>query len=992
MVKVPKSKGPLRRILKGIRVTLLMALFLLVIPFVYIHNVGVPPYIKVWLFEPWEKTGHRFEVGDIYWRWPKTIEALNVKLEKPGDPQFPSLLATMVEIDLRFPVLNPRHVGLKNLKLKNGVLSWKAINLTNAGQTMVVSNLQLNAGFSSRNLLTVRDLTGRSGGLQIAIEGHLTNWNEIISTPATKPGPVTLEKIQKLVSEVSISEKSSLLIGFRADSRDLTAASVNIAARIPAISGPWGKARELNARLVCSAGEIKDLLLTAAQIESPLVHGNLLHLSGTTGSLFQEDELFHGDFRFRGQNIALKNFESSSVQLHSSGRFSFSPPYFQELRNEGKLRKLKSYGNDCHELRFTADLDPGIHAGVLGENTPLTRLFEFRNWKADLFFNQLNLKEQGLSFEELKLAGFKSGDRLTLQNAEGKLFGGDFTFRGSLATNGLLEVRGKSGIDPKRISHMLTVQREKWLKNFSWESPPQVDFQASMQVPTHHVSSTNWLETAQESLFLNGQVKIGALSYGGIPFPQTESAFNYSNRVWTVPHLASIRPEGRLDVNYWGDDSTGRYRLRVVSQFDPKIASTVLTNLDLGFFDQLDLSTPPRIRAQIEGEWGTNSNIRSVEADIAVTNFVYRGTHVDTAVGNLTFSNSLLRATDVKLTRADRMLRFEEATYNTRTSEGTVTNGFCNMDPILAAGLIHQGAVEAIEPFKFARIPTVYADGAFKVGERNRTDIHFNVEGEQFSWENLGADWLRGDVYWRGQTMMVTNIQARAYLNGNLAGWTYFDFRPRQGNEFIFELAFADVDLQTFLRSSRKETNSLSGVVSGLLAVDSANTGSIDSWQGHGRVNLREGFLWEFPIFGLFSPVLNTLLPGLGSSKAKEASANFKITNSVISTQDLEVRSKALRLAYRGSVDFHENVNARVEGEIFKDAWLVGKILSTMLLPLSKLFEYKVTGTLSNPVAEPLHIPKFLMQTLRPINTLKELMREKDEKPPGLPPEEGKKP
>ena len=52
-------------------------------------------------------------------------------------------------------------------------------------------------------------------------------------------------------------------------------------------------------------------------------------------------------------------------------------------------------------------------------------------------------------------------------------------------------------------------------------------------------------------------------------------------------------------------------------------------------------------------------------------------------------------------------------------------------------------------------------------------------------------------------------------------------------------------------------------------------------------------------------------------------------------------------------------------------------------VPVTKLFEYEVKGTLGRPVAEPRYIPRFLMLLLKPTSLLKELL-------PG-PPAEGLK-
>jgi hypothetical protein len=127
--------------------------------------------------------------------------------------------------------------------------------------------------------------------------------------------------------------------------------------------------------------------------------------------------------------------------------------------------------------------------------------------------------------------------------------------------------------------------------------------------------------------------------------------------------------------------------------------------------------------------------------------------------------------------------------------------------------------------------------------------------------------------------------------------------------------------------------------------------------------------------------MLNAIAPGSGDSRAREASASFIITNGLLSTDDLEIRSTGFRLLYRGTVDARERLNARAEANLLRDTPVFGHLLSWMLLPFDKIFEYRVTGTLSKPDTEPLYIPKIFMDLLRPFHSLKMMLPETPSKP-----------
>jgi hypothetical protein len=132
--------------------------------------------------------------------------------------------------------------------------------------------------------------------------------------------------------------------------------------------------------------------------------------------------------------------------------------------------------------------------------------------------------------------------------------------------------------------------------------------------------------------------------------------------------------------------------------------------------------------------------------------------------------------------------------------------------------------------------------------------------------------------------------------------------------------------------------------------------------------------IWEIPVFGILSPMLDGVMPGLGSSRASEGSATFSITNGVIFSDDLQIKSAVMRLRYWGRVDLTGRVDAHAEADLLRDAWMVGRFLSLALWPVSKLFEYQITGTVNEPKSEPVFlVPKLMLLPFHPIRTLKTL-------------------
>jgi hypothetical protein len=256
------------------------------------------------------------------------------------------------------------------------------------------------------------------------------------------------------------------------------------------------------------------------------------------------------------------------------------------------------------------------------------------------------------------------------------------------------------------------------------------------------------------------------------------------------------------------------------------------------------------------------------------------------------------------------------------------------------------------------------------------TDMKFEIlKGAPFQWRRLNTTNITGTLYWRGQTLLLTNVAA-AFYGGSANGSAYFDFRvPHEGADFNFAVDVTNLNLHLLALDLSTTGNHLEGILAGQLVVTNASTMNYESWNGYGRAKLRDGLLWDIPIISILSPMLNAIAPGLGNSRATEASARFGITNGVGFTDSLEIRSTMTRLEYAGTIDLKQNVNAHVTAHLLRDTPLIGSFISTVFWPVSKLFEYHVTGSLNNPKSEPIYVlPRLLLFPLHPIRTLEDMI------------------
>ncbi len=322
------------------------------------------------------------------------------------------------------------------------------------------------------------------------------------------------------------------------------------------------------------------------------------------------------------------------------------------------------------------------------------------------------------------------------------------------------------------------------------------------------------------------------------------------------------------------------------------------------------------------------------------------------------------------------------------------TNVFCIADMQPVARAIGPKTGKLVEPYHFLQLPTARVNGHIPLGdlhggpEMTNVDMRFDViKGGPFEWLKLKTTNIVGTLYWRGQTLLLTNVAA-AFYGGSGTGFADFDFRvPHEGADYHYQVNVTNVSLHLLAADLSTPTNRLEGILAGQLIVTNASTENWRTLSGHGRVNLSDGLLWDIPIVAILSPVLNTISPGLGNIRATEAVGRFVITNGMIFTDSLEIRSTMTRLEYAGTIDLYQNVNAHVTAHLLRDTPVVGSLFSTVLWPVSKLFEYRVTGPLKNPKSEPIYVlPRLLLIPLHPIRTLEGIFPGGDSftnRPPG---------
>jgi hypothetical protein len=690
-----------------------------------------------------------------------------------------------------------------------------------------------------------------------------------------------------------------------------------------------------------------------------------------------------------GLQAQLKNFSDTFNQIHLAGTPELS------LVVDGDARDLHSFTVRLDAIAPAAQTpwfsarDVKLEAKLTAPEDALTNFdAAWGFWtnacpyKLECSARAAALQAGNLKLDSVTLDALWNAPELVITNVSVALGDGHLTaaVRLDVATRELVFTNA-SCFDAQAAAGLLTEKGREWLAKVSWKQPPGLRVGGSLVLPAWINRPSDWAGAMRQSVRLNGALAITNVTLLDLAINQASTHFSCSNQVWRLPDLQMIQGRTWLACDAQVDDVAQTYRCRVWGTFDPATLRPFLSeNVREHELDEMKFGQPLALDVMVNGRLHDWDSL-GVNGQIALTNYVIRGQAVDGVMSAVSYTNRVLAFLKPHLRTGTQVMTADRVALDFHARLILFENGWSTADPESMARAIGPKTGEFMEPYHFLSPPTARVNGWIPLRamhgpeEMTNVDLQFDiVQGAPFHWLKLNTPRIEGTVHWLGSKLVLTNLTALAY-GGNGSGFAVFDFlAPHTGADYDFAVNVTNVNLHELAADVGSPTNHLEGLLSGHLTVTNASSESLQSWNGFGAARLQDGLIWDIPVFGILSPVLNTFSPGLGNNRATDATARFIITNGVIYTDSLEIQSGMMRLQYVGTVGLNQSVNARVTARLLRDTWVFGPLISTVLFPVSKLFEYQVTGTLDNPRTEPLYVPKLLLMPLHPIRSLQELL------------------
>ena len=988
--KAGKGRRVFRVCWRVVRVTLVIALVVIVACLVYLAQIGLPPGMQEQLTARLRQQGWEVQFSNMRLSFSRMgIVAENLYLRRTVGPQ---IYVARAQCRMRPGALRRLKLELASVKLAGARVIWPMEKTHEPGSTFLLNNIRGELHFRDHDIWDLQGLNATMMGARVNLSGTLTNGSLLRDwrVPQLRAGVRTenLARWRALLNtaqQIHFQGAPEVVARFDADAAQLEGGRANLVIHVPGVTSPWGGGSNLlvTARLNSDPDETQhplevDVLfehgsapwaraasfsfktrvgMDFAHAISPTNLNALIEAKSIEGP-WGAVERVSGEVRFSGSTTEGQGLETA-FDLKTTG--------FRHERFEAAAAEIRAAAWHRRTNWFVAAL-----RDLAATNRPLSQRFEQIPIEAD--FSIAAGKAGAVDTEELLVRTQWHWPIATLA-VEGKVEDGGLRAGGTLnTTNGHAQFTASSDVDPHRVSPILPERARNWLTNYQWQAAPKLEARGRVIIPAA-TNRVDWLRDLQPTLFAEGAFGLGPCRYRGVPVDGATSGFWFSNSVFCMPDLQLRRPEGIARGTYTSVPATRDFHWQISSQIDPRVLRPLFPgSVERQAFAMVELSSPPRIYGQLWGRWGDPTRL-GVIASVEATNFAVRGQPAQLVRAGVTFTNMQLELIEPEVIRPNERGTAARIAIDIKEQRMYFTNVESSLDPQAVARAIGSSASNAIAPYVFAVPPAIKLNGVLDIKRgRREDDMHFTVAGGPFYWAPFHAHRIGGQVHWAGQNLLLNNVIAQLH-GGQASGDAKFEISTNGEAHFQFRTEWSDIDLKSLARDFSTRTNALEGILRGNLQIVNANTRQPKSWNGRGMVELKDGLLWDFPMFGVFSPVLNAFAPGVGNSRARDGAASFIITNSVIHTTDLEINATAMRMQFSGTIDFERRIDGRMEAELLRNVPAIGFLLSKILWPVTKIFEYKITGPLEQPKTEPVYIlPKVILFPFSPIKTMKDLL------------------
>ncbi len=194
----------------------------------------------------------------------------------------------------------------------------------------------------------------------------------------------------------------------------------------------------------------------------------------------------------------------------------------------------------------------------------------------------------------------------------------------------------------------------------------------------------------------------------------------------------------------------------------------------------------------------------------------------------------------------------------------------------------------------------------------------------------------------------VSSLLSASPYQGSLNSEIIVDLNSK--NPFYqAKLNLNDLDLKSLMKDLDLQKKNITGHLSGQGTFKGYGA-NLETLKGQAWAEILDGNLWEIPLLGDLSNVLN--MPQLRKVTFKQAHGNFTVTNEQIISKDLVLLSKEVALSAQGSLGFDGKIDVMVSTTFDPEFIKQGSFLGALVAGLGSIMQYHIYNTISDPKFE----------------------------------------
>ena len=400
----------------------------------------------------------------------------------------------------------------------------------------------------------------------------------------------------------------------------------------------------------------------------------------------------------------------------------------------------------------------------------------------------------------------------------------------------------------------------------------------------------------------------------------------------------------------------GDFRLKATSTIRPTSLAPAMDKIAKDLISKMEFQDAPWVQISLRGPSADFKHMQG-RGSLKLGRTAMREVWVDKAESDLEVGSGAITYRNIVLTK-DKGIGRGTFTYDFGGQQVRLENIVSTLDPVAVLMWIDPKIAEAVIPYKFRKPPSVKGAGVVHMKDLSKNKLLLSVEvPEGLDYELLGKTLRLGRTS-ANVDIIGAVVQARVkrstLMGGTISVSADVSIDPKKP-VFDAEVNVRKVDFAKLTKLYFNFDTS-KGAVSGRYKF-SAPTTQPEKMKGRGEIRVEEGNVFAIPILGPLSDIISKIIPGAGYQTARIATADFAITNEIITTKNLEIEGAGFSLFGSGDIffmrdrmDMSVRINAR-------------GLPGLVLFPVSKLFEYVSTDSISNPEWRPKIIPRLTPQS-----------------------------